>query len=192
MLDFCPSGIFSTRFHDGFDESHAANAVFDFGIVGHDGVRSLAGEGAADVRSEVFVDVCKGLKVALGVCRRGSSGGECGGPEVAVCCAVDFHRFVQPLNEEGVGLFLMPLEATFLAIDANVEVVFFADADLGAVQDTFRTIFQADEDVCVVVELTTFHKGGEIGGKFLNLQAGDVLGEVFRVGANIADATGCA
>jgi hypothetical protein len=48
----------------------------------------------------------------------------------------------------------------------------------------------ADEAVAVVVEPAAFHEGGEVGADFLDLEAGDVAGEVGGVGADVAHAAG--
>ena len=192
MLDFGPGGILPTGFHNGLDEGHPSHPILDFWVIGDDGSGGFSVDGATDVGGEVFVDVCEGLEVALGMSGRGSSGREGRGPEVTVSGSVDFHGFVHPFNEEGVGLLLMPFEAAFFSVDANVEVVFFADADLRAMENAFRAVFQTDEDVRVVVELTAFDEGGEVSCEFLNFQAGDVFCEIFGMGADVADAACCA
>jgi Na+/serine symporter len=51
---------------------------------------------------------------------------------------------VQPLHQQGVGLLLVPLDTAFFAIDSDVEVVLFADGDLGAMQNAFGTAFEAE------------------------------------------------
>ena len=59
-----------------------------------------------------------------------------------------------------------------------------------AVQHAFRAALEAQQHVAVVVELAAFDEGGEVGGEFADLQAGDVFGEVLGVRADVADAAG--
>ena len=82
----------------------------------------------------------------------------------------------------------MPFEAAFFAVDADVEIVFLADGDLRGVQDAFGAVVETEQHVAVVVELAAFDEGGDVGGEFVDLQAGDVFGEILGVGADVADA----
>ena len=137
---------------------------------------------------EGFVDVGEGFEVAFGVCGRGAAGGFGGVTEIAVGGAVDLHRVVGPFQQHGVRFFLVPFEAAFFAINADVQVVLFADADLRGVQDAFGAVVETEEDVDVVVKFATGHEGGGVSGEFFDLQTGDVFGQIFRMRADVADA----
>src|SRR6266508_2881633 len=84
----------------------------------------------------------------------------------------------------------MPFDPAQLAINADVDVVLLADTNLGTMQHPFLSAFEAQQDVAVIVELAAFDKSCDIGGQFLDLQAGDVLSEIFRVRADVAHGTG--
>src|SRR5690606_3009581 len=71
------------------------------------------------------------------------------------------------------------------------QIVLFAHADLGSVQDSLGTTFESEQHIDVVVQLATFHKRSDVGGEFLDLQAGDVFGQIFGMGADIADTPPC-
>ena len=57
-------------------------------------------------------------------------------------------------------------------------------------EDAFGTAFEAEEHVAIVVQLAALHEGREVRREFLDLQTGDVLREIFRVRADVADAPG--
>jgi hypothetical protein len=84
----------------------------------------------------------------------------------------------------------MPLQATEFSVHADVQIVLFTHRDLRAVQDALGTALEAEQHVAVVIELAAFDEGGQVGGQFADLQAGDVLGEVLCMGADVADAAG--
>ena len=86
----------------------------------------------------------------------------------------------------------MPLEPAEFAIDADVEVVLLAHGNLGRVENALRAIVKAEEDIAVVIQRTAFDEGGQVGGEFFDVEAGDELREVFGMGADVAEATGCA
>ena len=86
----------------------------------------------------------------------------------------------------------MPLESAEFAIDADGEVVLLAHGDLGRVEDALRAVVEAEEDIAVVIQRAALNEGGEVGGEFLDVETGDELREVFGMGADVAEATGCA
>ena len=86
----------------------------------------------------------------------------------------------------------MPLEPAEFAIDADVEVILLAYGNLGRVEDALRAVVEAKEDISVVIERAAFDESREVSREFLDVQAGDELREVFGVGADVAEATGCA
>ena len=57
-------------------------------------------------------------------------------------------------------------------------------------ENPFSAALEAQQDIAVVVELTAVDEGGDVGGEFGDVQAGDVFGEVFGVGADVTDAAG--
>ena len=140
--------------------------------------------------SEVHVNIRKRLEVSFGVRGRRARGGRGVGAEVTVGGAEHLHRLIEPFHEHGVGLVLMPLDAAGFAVHADVEVVLFAHRNLRAMQHALGAIGEAQQHVAVIIKLATFHKGSDVRGQLLDLQAGDVLGEILRVSANIANATG--
>src|SRR4030095_6965507 len=98
-------GVGFRTLHHGFDKCHAADAVFDLGvIVGGIIFRELAlVETGADGVGEVLVNVGKRFEVALGM-RRGSARGGGGVlAEVTVGGAINLHGLIQPFDEQGVG-----------------------------------------------------------------------------------------
>ena len=107
---------------------------------------------SADVVGEVHVNIRERLEVALGVRRRGAGGVGSSGAEVAVAGSVNLHRLVGPLEEHGVGLVLVPLEAAAFAVHANVEVVLLAHGNLRAVQHAFGAAGETEQHVAVVIE----------------------------------------
>src|SRR5438046_9398868 len=84
----------------------------------------------------------------------------------------------------------MPFDAALFAINADVDIVFLADADLRTVQHAFRTSFEAEQHVAVVIQLAALDKSRDVGGEFLNLETGDVFGEVLGMRADITHAAG--
>jgi hypothetical protein len=82
----------------------------------------------------------------------------------------------------------VPFDAAEFAIDADIEVVFLADGDLGRVEDAFGSVFEAEEDIGVIVEEAAIDERSDVGGEFRDLEAGDVFREVFGVGTDVADA----
>ena len=55
-------------------------------------------------------------------------------------------------------------------------------------KDAFGAVVETEEHIAIVIERAAFDKRCEIGGKLANLQAGDILGEVFGMSADVADA----
>ena len=86
----------------------------------------------------------------------------------------------------------MPLEPAEFAIDADVEVILLANGNLGRVEDALRAVVEAKEDISIVIQRAAFDESREISREFLDVEAGDELREVFGVGADVAEATGCA
>jgi hypothetical protein len=99
-------------------------------------------------------------------------------------------RAGREFHDELVRVLLVPLEPGLRAVDADVEVVLVADADLRGVQHALRAALVAHEDVAVVVELAALHEGREVGAERIDVQAGDVAREVFGVRADVAHAAG--
>ena len=60
-------------------------------------------------------------------------------------------------------MLLMPLQAGIRPVDANVEIVLLADADLRGVEDAFDAAFPADENIGVVGELAARNESGQVG-----------------------------
>ena len=139
---------------------------------------------------EIFVDVREGFKIALRMRGRRARGGFGVRAKVAVGGAIDLHRLVEPFHEHRIRLFLVPFDAAFLAIDADVDIVFLADADLRTVQHAFGAAFEAEQHVAVVIQLAALDKSRDVGGEFLNLETGDVFGEVLGMRADITHAAG--
>ena len=98
--------------------------------------------------------------------RRGAGGVGGVGAEIAVGSAVHLHRLVGPLEEHGVRLVLVPLQATALAVDADVEVVFLANGNLRAVQHALGAAGEPQQNVAVVIQLAAADECGEVGGQF--------------------------
>ncbi len=140
--------------------------------------------------SKVHINIRKRLEVAFGVRRRsaGCIGG--GGAKVAVGCAVNLHRLVGPLEEHGVRLVLMPLEAATFAVHTNVKVVFLAHRNLRTVQHALGSAGETEQHIAIIIEFTSTDKCGEICSELLDFQAGDVLCKVLGVRADVPDAAG--
>ena len=57
-------------------------------------------------------------------------------------------------------------------------------------QDPLGAALEAKEHIGVVVEEASLDKGRDVGREFLDAQTGDVFGEIFGMGADVADAAG--
>lgn len=180
-----PSCIGFAGSNDRFDERHAAHSIFDFGEIVLDGRWSASVQSSTDGVGEVFVDVRKSFQVAFGVGGRGASRCRSIGSQVTIGSAIDLHWLIEPFHQQGVGLSLVPLQATFLTINADVQVVLLAHADLRTVQNALGSVVKAKQDVGIVVEQATFHKGGEICREFSNFQPRDVFRQIFSVSSNV-------
>ncbi len=184
-----PLGAEFRGLHDGFDEGHAVDAVFDGGEVEVLGL-FLAGDFGFD-RAEGFeVNIGKGLQITFGMTGRDAGErGEIGG-QVVVAATPGLARLVGVFDDEFIGEFLLPFDPGLGAVNADVEHVFIADADLRGMENAFGAAFVAHEHVAVVVEFAAFDEGGEIGAEGVDLESGDVAGEIFGMGADVAHTTG--
>ena len=190
-VELGPCSVLFGGFDHGFDERHAADAIFDSRIIERGIVlgQLAALDPGADVIGEVFVDVGERLEVTLGMRGRRSAGAPGGGAQVTVGRAINLHGLIEPFHEERVGCFLVPLDAAQLAVNPDVEVVFFANGNLRTMKDTLGAAGETEQDVGVVVEFAALDKTGEVGGEFADLEAGDVFGEIFGVSPDVTDAT---
>ena len=112
------------------------------------------------------VDVGEGLKVSFRVaCGRAGVGGGLGA-EISHAGAPDLDRSVDGFDEQRVGFLLMPFDAAEFAIDAQAEVVFFANGNLRRVKNAFGAIVESEQHVAIVIESATFDERSEIGGEF--------------------------
>ena len=96
-----------------------------------------------------------------------------------------FHGGVVGLEEQIFRLLLGPFEASFRTVDSELELVFFAAGDFAQFNDTLGALVKAQHDGGIIIQLTPFHKGGKIGGKFRDLQAGGELDELLGMGSDI-------
>lgn len=129
LRELQPLGAALGALHDGLDEGHAVHAVLDGRVIEILGER-LACQLGLDGAEGLEVDVGEGLEVTLGM-----AGGDAGEffalvADVAVAAAPDLTGLVAVLDHELVGKFLTPFESGLGAVDADVEHVFVADADL--------------------------------------------------------------
>ncbi len=122
---------------------------------------------------------------------RSATGGLRGGAEISLSGAQELNGLIRPFRDERVRFSLMPFEAAFFAVHADVEIVFLANADLGGVQNSFGAVVETEEDVDVVIEDAAFDEGGDVGSEFFDFYAGDVFGKIFGVRADVADAAPC-
>ena len=142
------------------------------------------------MRGKIAVDVGECLEVSLRMGRGGAGCGGGGSSKVTVASAVDFHRLIDPFDQERIRFFLMPFEPSFFTVDPEVEVVFLPNADLGAVKDSLGPVVEAQQDVRIVVQQAALDKSRKVCGEFADFQPSDVLGEVLGMGSDIADAAG--
>src|SRR5690606_15253932 len=136
--------------HGLHQEPDAAQAVMHRRIAARE---RLARLGAADVGDRATVDVREGLKVALGVPRRDARRRRGLRPHVAEARAPLLPRLARGLEDQRVGILLVPLETALAAVHADVEVVLLAAGDLRAHERALAAVLQAQQDVGVVLEL---------------------------------------
>jgi hypothetical protein len=67
-------------------------------------------------------------------------------------------------------MLLVPLQRRARPINADIQVVLVADADLRGVQDPFGAALEPQEDVAVVVELAAPYEGGQVRAELLDLR----------------------
>src|SRR5580658_4953590 len=107
------------------DEGHTADAIFGTGEVQRFFWRCGAVEAGGECNREAAVEIGKGFEITFGVAGgcAGVEFGEWGKPGGAG--AVDLCRLIEPFNEQGIGFLLGPFEAAVLAIDADLQRIFF-------------------------------------------------------------------
>ena len=75
---------------------------------------------------EVSIDIGKGFQVAFWMPRWDTAVRGRAFAKVAIARTVDLRGLIEAVDEEGVRLHLVPLEAAFFTVDTYVERVFFA------------------------------------------------------------------
>ena len=118
----------------------------------------------------------------------GRDAGDAGG---GVACACTAPR--QPITRRGqggdpevVGVFLLPFNPGFGAINPQAQAVFLACGDLGTPQHPARARAVAQQDMGVVIDTPAGDKALQVGGELGKRQARDEIGEVEGMGADIA------
>jgi hypothetical protein len=85
-----------------------------------------------------------------------------------------------------VRIVLPPLEAALRSIDSQHQAVLVAGGDLARPERPARPVGVAQHHLSVIVEPAARAERGEVGRKLHEFEAGHVIGEVVRVGADVA------
>ena len=85
-------------------------------------------------------------------------------------------------------MLLAPRQSTLRAIDSDGQRVLVAGRDLACPEQATRAIGIAQHDLGIVVERATWHEGAEFRAERAHGDAGDVVGEIVGVRADVADA----
>ena len=109
--------------------------------------------------------------------------------QIAVAPAIKLRRSIIGSEPQIVRLFLVPFKGSIGAVHPDSQIVFLTRRELGRVQDAAGTIIEVQQDVAVVVQ-GTVQDAFQIGAHFSDFQTGDVVGQIFAVGADITDAVG--
>ncbi len=100
----------------------------------------------------------------------------------------DLARPVWPLQDQRVGLFLVPFQPALAAVDPDGQRVLVVDRDLAGIEDATSAIVEAQQQVGVVLERLVVHKHAEVGTQRSDALTGDVLSQLECVGTDVAQA----
>ncbi len=110
---------------------------------------------AANGLGEIAVEVSHGLQVAFGMPGRQAHapGGRRAQPRLADTATQDAQGLVNGAMDQARRFFLAPLQGALVAIDANLQRVLFAGADLACDQHTAGTARHLEQHRGVVIQL---------------------------------------
>src|SRR5579863_6945714 len=168
----------------------AIDAILDAGDEQRGRIRSAASVSRSNLLGEVGVELRKSFEIALWMARGDAAGVLCGVGGARAVAAEHDRRLAVLREAEIVGIFLLPFEAGFVAIDAQAKIVFVARSDLTGPQHSASTAGEAKEHVDVVVETAAGNENGNVGGDLFATKPADKAGEIVSMRADVAKAAG--
>ena len=100
---------------------------------------------------------------------------------------VGFLRFARIFDVKDVGLFLIPVESSLFAVNAEAYAIFFASCDFGNDDGGFGAAFEMHEDGGIVIEIVSRREGRKVGEDGRGFEARDVFDEGEGVDTDIGD-----
>src|SRR5581483_10582687 len=153
-----PDRALARALHRAGDKLHAPQTIVDGGIAA---LSWLTRFDAPDIGDGQTIDIGKGLVEALGMSGGRAGRGLCLVAHIAQTRAQNLPGLSVRLEEQRVGLLLMPLQPGPAAIDPNGKRVLLASGDLRTGQDPLAAVLQPQQDVRIIVEPAPLDKGRE-------------------------------
>ena len=142
----------------------------------------------AQVAGEVAVELGEGFEVALGVAAGRAGRRRRDGRQRRHAAGQALGGLTGRVPGQRIGRFLVPVQRGLGAVDAQAQVVFLARRDLAGPEQAARAVGVAQLHLHMVIDAPAGHEGGQLGADPLWHEAGDELGELRRVRADVAEA----
>ena len=172
------------------DKVDAPRAVLDGREVEVERVGLVARQSGGERAEGVGVDVGERLVERLGVARREPARVLSRRREVGVAAAVDALGTVERVEDQLVGLLLVPHQRALGAGHPKAEVVLEPGRDLGAVEHAARAALVPEQHVGVVVHGAALDEGADVGADPVQREPGDVARQVLGVAPDVAEGPG--
>jgi len=99
------------------------------------------------------------------------------------------HGLIEGAMNQAVGLFLTPLQAALVAVEADLQGVLLTGAYLAGEQHAAGILLGGEQHGAIVVQRTTRHMGRQVRADTLDTLTTDEFRQAEGVGADIANAT---
>ena len=155
---FCPLRFALRAFNRGNDKSHSAKPVLDgrkIGILWKLSAAHFCGNGSSGSQ----IHIGEGFDKRFRMPEWRTSIFSSGLANVVVSASKNLSRLVVILNDQLIGVFLVPLQRSLGPVHANVKIVLVAVGNLRCIEDAFGAPFITNQNITIVIELATRHEG---------------------------------
>src|SRR5581483_4746741 len=174
------------RFEDSFHKFHLINSVFDSRYQQRIRIWRTLLDFCGDLFREIRIELRERFQISFRMPARNTRGVCCRGSCAGTPAHEDSASLPERREDEGVWIFLPPIDSGFFAVNAQMEIVFVSGCNLGCPEAPLRSFRKTQHDVDVIVQPPAGNERRDIGCNLLNWKSSDEAGEVKCVRADIA------